>query len=293
MTTISDALSAYLTQLDADGRSMHTRAQVRRHVLLLGRWLAAHEHPGDVESLSAELLAQFLVSPDARARPDGSAKKATTTNALRTSLRCFCAHLHAAGVIAVNPARLVRRARCSPPPPKPLSAIEIERLLAAIAAGTGEAARRDHVLFSLLAGTGLRVGSVVAARVEDLDLEQGLLLVRTSKGDQPGRVFVRRDLVELLAAYLGKRRAGPLFLGAHGGALSTRCVAWRLACWAKRVGIQGGAGPHRLRHSFGTRLLEQTGDLALVQRALLHRSVLSTMAYVSVADARLRAAVGG
>jgi len=290
MTTLTDAISAYLVQLEADGRSQHTRAQVARHTRLLAAWLG---NAREVDALTPELIAQFLASPAARTTPDGKPKRASSMNALRTSIRCLGRYLHDAGLVNANPARLVRRARCSPPPPRPMRQDEIERLLQAMAREPGRAARRDHAMFLLMAGTGIRVGTAVALRVDDLDLDEGVLVLRTMKGGRAGQVFVPRSLITTLREFVGTRTDGALFPADHGGGMTTRSVSSRLARWAKRAGLLGACGPHRLRHSFGQRLLEQTGDLALVQKAMTHRSIASTMAYVQVADARLRAAVGG
>src|SRR5262249_9982832 len=94
---IKDALDRYLTQLKADGRSPHTSAQYQRHVTLLAVWLDERGHGGAVEEIDHETLAQFLASPAARERPDHKTKKATSTNALRTSLRTFFRYCHDGG----------------------------------------------------------------------------------------------------------------------------------------------------------------------------------------------------
>src|SRR5262245_4349272 len=117
-----DALAKFILQLRADGRSEHTVRQYQRHVRTLGRWMAAEQLPDDVRGIDHEVLAHFLTSPEARARPDGFDKKATSTNALRSSLRCFFSYLAAAGFLSRNPAQLIRRARCGPPLPKGLTA---------------------------------------------------------------------------------------------------------------------------------------------------------------------------
>src|SRR5882672_10338302 len=118
---ITEALSRYLTQLRADGRSEHTAGQYCRHVTLLAAWLGEGKNSTDVEKVSHEQLAAFLASPRARTRSDGKTKKATTANALRTSLRTFFRYAHEAGYTQSNPARLVRRALCGTPPIRALS----------------------------------------------------------------------------------------------------------------------------------------------------------------------------
>src|SRR5688572_905192 len=110
---IQEALGLYLVQLDADGRAVSTRRQAERHVRLLARWLRENGRSTDVRVIGHEDLAAFLAAPVARTRPDGKPKKATATNALRSSVRTFFSFVHAAGYAPLNAARLVRRAMCS------------------------------------------------------------------------------------------------------------------------------------------------------------------------------------
>ena len=99
---IEEALDRYTTQLEADGRSQHTICQVRRHVRLLARWLDAKTELG---ALTHESVARFLASELVVKRTDGAARKPTSANALRSSVRTFCGYVHAAGYVAANPAR--------------------------------------------------------------------------------------------------------------------------------------------------------------------------------------------
>ncbi len=137
---IQECLRKFVRQLEADGRSAHTIAQYERHVGVLAGWL------GDttVEKVDNDRLAVFLCTPVACLRPDGQEKKAASMNALRTSIRCFFAYLHAAGEIRVNPARLIRRALCGPPPPRALSEGEEKRLTAVLVERTDAGPRALH-----------------------------------------------------------------------------------------------------------------------------------------------------
>ncbi|MCA9319154.1 MAG: site-specific integrase, partial [Planctomycetes bacterium] len=121
MLTIQDALDRFLVQLDADGRSPHTIGQYRRHVRLFSHW-AATDAPGCVlADIDEQSVARFFTAPVAKQRAQGGPRKATAANALRTSVRVFFGFAHEAGWIPRNPARLLRRAICSPPPPKAFS----------------------------------------------------------------------------------------------------------------------------------------------------------------------------
>ena len=287
---ILDALDRYVLHLRSCDRSHHTIAQATRHVRTLASWLVDEGRHDDIAAIDHELLALFLVSNTARLRPDGKSKMPTSLNALRGSLRAFFAYLAAAGLSERDPARLVRRARCSPPPPRALTDDERERFLAALNQAETEVERRDRAMFLLMIGTGIRVGSAVALDVDDVDLDAGHLRLRRVKGGGADRVVIPDRLAPVLRELLGDRTTGPLFPGRRGR-LTTRHVARRFGSWLSRAEISRPASPHSLRHSFATRLLARTGDLRLVQTALTHRSIASTTIYACVEDARLRAAV--
>ena len=141
---IEVAWENFRLQLIADGRSGHTISQYERHVRFLARWAADVGHSREIGALGHQDLAQFLSSPTARTRPDGGLKKASSMNCLRSSLRTFFGYLHRAGVIYIDPARLVRQALCAPPLPRGLSHAERGQLLRTLASAQDLLAERDH-----------------------------------------------------------------------------------------------------------------------------------------------------
>ncbi|MCC7171374.1 MAG: tyrosine-type recombinase/integrase [Planctomycetes bacterium] len=282
---LQDALDHFVLQLEADGRSPHTIGNYRRHVALLARWLGATD---DLDEVTPQTLARFLTSDVARIDANGVARSASTVNALRTSLRVFFGWLHGAGLVRTNAARLVRRAICSPPPPKTLADDEIERLLATIARDSTPEGKRDHAVFALIAWTGIRLSSAIGIDVEDIDLGRAEIRLRRVKGDRTERVLLGPKSVALLTMYLGDRRSGPAFPAFHGGVLGRRQAARRFELWLERAGLPH-RGAHALRHSFATRLYRQTGDVLLVRTALGHRSLESTLVYARADDVLLRA----
>ena len=288
---LRDALQGFLVQIEADGRSPHTIGQYRRHVTALIRWLDANSAGDDVAELTPALLARFFADGAARDSCRGGRKKATSLNAMRTSIRCYCTHLHDAGVVASNPARLLRRARCAPPPPKALHTDEEERLLTVLADATGPEAERDRMLVDLLLGTGIRLGSALALDVDDIDFAHGEISIRRAKNDRPATVVMPKSLADKLRQFVGDQAQGPVFRAGGERRVSTRHTQRRLAGWLAKAGITGKSA-HSLRHSYAAALLARTGDLRLVQAALCHASIASTTIYTAVDWARLRAAVG-
>jgi integrase/recombinase XerC len=284
---IEQALERFLVQLEADGRSRHTIGQYRRHVGLLARWVARERDDVGVEDVTHEMLAAFLVSPDARQRADGKAKKAGSANALRTSLRCFFRYVHEAGYAPANPAGLIRRAVCGRPPPRGLSDAEAERLMDVLIGAQGPEARRDHLLFDLMLATGIRLSAALALDAADVDVERAELVVHHAKGNREERVILGRDIKDHLVGFLAGRRPGPLFTDRFGRRISTRHAQRRLAQWLTKAGCQPRS-PHSLRHTFAQRLYRRTGDVLLVGRALGHLALTSTAIYAAADMERLR-----
>ena len=140
--------------------------------------------------------------------------------------------------------------------------------------------------------TGIRVGSAVALEVPDVDLDRGELRLKTMKGGRSDVAYLGREIAAHLRTYIGNRETGPLFPGRGSDRITTRHVQRRMGEWLKKAGVRTAASPHWLRHGFATDLLRRTGDLALVQAALCHRSITSTLIYARVNPGRVRAAMG-
>ena len=289
---LQDATLAFDAQLAADGRSLHTRKQYRRHAAALGRWLARTRRSTDLAKLDHRDLAAFVASPEARCRPDGADKKATSTNALRTSLRTLFAYLADSGLLPSNPARVLRRARCVPPPPQVLEPDDEARILAAIDADGSATARRDRALIVLLVGAGLRISPALHLRIEDVDLVRASARVASDKNDHAHEVILSPPVVAALREHLADRLEGPVFEGQDGEALTVRHAQRRFSSWLAKAGVTRHVTLHSCRHAFATRLLARCGNLRLVQQALGHRSIASTTTYAQVDVAEVRRALG-
>ncbi len=181
--------------------------------------------------------------------------------------------------------------------PKSLAEGEVAEMLER----TGAAARsddadglalRDHAILELLYAGGLRVGEIVALRVEDVHLDQGRAQVR-GKGDKERIVPLGRSAVEALERYLTIGRPGlvkarvqrELFLSVRGHAL-TRQWVWEMVRGATASGSK--ASPHMLRHSCATHMVEHGADLRSVQTLLGHADIATTQVYTHVALGHLK-----
>ena len=236
------------------------------------------------------------VTPDTLARflADGNGTySALTVNRTKTALRVFFRFLTDAGYVSDNPARLIRSTPTDRRVPSYLSPGEAKRLLGAIPKADGLIAERDHVMFSLLLGTGIRLGSLVALNGGDVRLAERAITIR-AKGGREETVFLKSQLCRLLERHIktaDTTNGHALFRSRNGGRLGPRQVQLRLKHWVKAAGIAKPVSVHWLRHSFATRLYIKTGDLRLVQRALGHRHIATTEIYARVEDKALRKAL--
>jgi len=165
-------------------------------------------------------------------------------------------------------------------------------LLATIKKHKTPIARRDHLMFALLLGTGIRLGSLVNLNVGDVDLGASTIRVN-GKGNVEQLVFLNGELKRLLKNHLARRAdtTAPLFRSLRHRRIGARQVELRLLYWLDLAGITCRCSVHTLRHTFATRLFEKTNNLRLVQRALGHRRVTTTEIYTQLADTDLKCAM--
>jgi integrase/recombinase XerD len=192
--------------------------------------------------------------------------------------------------------------------PKSLAKDEIEATLAAPMwtaqqkTGSAALALRDHAMLELLYAGALRVSELVTAKLQDLKLDAGYMLVR-GKGDKERIVPLGKPAQDALGQYLsqgrpdllrkgtGKNEDGPgtspfLFI-ATGGRKLTRQRIWQLVGQASAASGRH-ASPHMLRHSCATHMVENGADLRTVQTILGHADISTTQVYTHLALDRLR-----
>jgi integrase/recombinase XerC len=280
-------------QLAADGRSGNTRAAYRRDMRKFGEWFGNQS----VSRVKPDGLARFLTSNEVLLRPDGQPRKPISVNRTKSALRSFFAFCAESGWINENPARLIRSSPATAKEPTTLTQSEIGQLRAILDGQNGSLSRRDRLIFEILLGTGIRLGSLVGLSRGDVDLKTGTLSIHL-KGGTEGRVFLNPELGRLLRQFLKENATQgkcapntPLFRGQSGNRLSARQIQFRFAQWFREAGIDRPVSIHSLRHTFATRLYKKTGDLHLVQRALGHRQITTTEIYAKVGEGALRRAI--
>ncbi len=154
-------------------------------------------------------------------------------------------------------------------------------------------ALRDRAMIELLYAGGARVSEVADARLEDLKLEMGYILVR-GKGDKERMVPLGVPAQHALQIYLkngrellSKKKRSPLLFIGTGGRRLTRQRIWQLVGKAS-LSTGRHASPHMLRHSCATHMVENGADLRTVQTILGHSDISTTQIYTHVALDRLK-----
>jgi integrase len=146
----------------------------------------------------------------------------------------------------------------------------------------------------LLLRTGACLSAALTLNDGDLGIAAGTAAtLREIMGGGTMQVFLRSKLVELLRVAVAGRRSGPVFAGRDGGHLTSRHVQRRFEEWLAKAGVRGRYSPHSLRHTFAMQLYSKTADVLLVQAALGHRAISSTMVYARASAEQVRAAVVG
>jgi integrase/recombinase XerC len=148
---------------------------------------------------------------------------------------------------------------------------------------------RDRAILELFYATGVRVGEMENLSIGDFEAEERILRVR-GKGKKMRLVPVGRFAVEALGRYLDLRvRIGapagdgsPLFLNRSKGRMSARAIYNVVRKYARRTALPGRIGPHSLRHTFATHLLEGGANIRDIQELLGHSSLSTTQKYTHV-----------
>lgn len=157
---------------------------------------------------------------------------------------------------------------------------------------------RDHVIFSLALGTGLRLAEIVGLNVGDVYAPDGTPRVRVrirkeiAKGGKAADVFLPdRLVVKLRKFWTWKRRRredlvpdAPLFANQSGSRISKRRVQHAWSTWQRRAGFDRVYPFHSTRHSSITAVYKATHDLFLAQRFARHASPLTTTLYTHPGD---------
>ncbi len=166
-----------------------------------------------------------------------------------------------------------------------LNSLEMNRLIDASSKN-----KRDHAIIVLLAYSGMRVSELCSLDIEDIDFIEGIVRIRSGKGDKDRIVVIDKKAIETLKDYLHdeKRFSGPLFLSQKNSRITSVQVERLIRKYSKLAGISKHVTPHVIRHTFATTLLKNGADIRFIQQLLGHSSISTTEIYTHVDESTLR-----
>jgi integrase/recombinase XerD len=286
----------FLAYLELErGLSRNTLSAYRSDLLQFGAFLdrrglsATEAQHGDLAAFLSELA-------------EGPTPVAAATIGRKVAcLRSFYRHLRREGLIEHDPTAELRGPRKSQRLPKVLSRDEVARLLRE-PKGTDPRALRDRALLEVMYACGLRASEATGLKVEDVDLEEGVVRAR-GKGSKERlvpigrqavgalRVYCRRGRPALLGAGVdraGARASNQLFLNRSGSGLTRQGLYKIVQGHARGAGLAERMSPHTLRHTFATHLLAGGCDLRSLQEMLGHADLSTTQVYTQLSADRLK-----
>ena len=249
---------------------------------------AARLGVSDPSGLDLAVLRSWL----ARSRTSGAAR--TTLARRGSSARVFTAWACRRGLAPADPGALLASPKGHRRLPDVLRPDEAARLVDQVDGDEVEDLR-DRAVLELLYATGIRVGELCGLDVDDVDTERRLVRVlgkgareRSVPYGDPAARAVDRWLVSGRPRWAGASSGAALLLGRRGGRLDPRAV--RSLVHRRLAAVPGAPdlGPHGLRHSAATHLLEGGADLRSVQELLGHATLATTQIYTHVSVERLR-----
>ncbi|MBX7445659.1 MULTISPECIES: tyrosine recombinase XerC [unclassified Arthrobacter] len=262
---------------------------------------------GDLHSLLAHAAAEGAAGPKdielgtlrrwLGSQSQAGASRATLARRSATA-RTFTAWALREELIEADPALRLKAPKREGSLPGVLQPTQLTRLLDKLEAAAAEGeplAVRNRAMVELLYATGVRVGELAGMDIDDLDPDRRTLRVigkgnkeRTVPFGVPAAMAVD-DWLRRGRPLLAKETSGPaLFLGARGGRVDQRQVRALVNGLFGELGDTSASGPHALRHSAATHLLDGGADLRAVQEILGHSSLATTQIYTHVSVDRLR-----
>ena len=185
-----------------------------------------------------------------------------------------------------DPLLLINSPKQEKPLPKFLTVDDAFHLLDAVKLDNG-LDLRDRAVLEVFYSTGIRVSELVGLDWSDIDVQLGIVRV-VGKGSKERIVPIGAAALKSLQSYsdtvrqqwqVACRGETPVFLNHRGRRITTRSVARIVEKHLKLAGIQIKMGPHGLRHSFATHLLNAGADLRVIQELLGHVSLSTTQRY--------------
>jgi integrase/recombinase XerC len=293
---LDEAITGFLETVEYEyGYSAHTLRAYRADLQNLSDFLQ-REGTIDTGKLDLDVVRSWLWARQQLGLSPSTIRRNVAT------LKSFGGWLETRRIVPGNPASRLRAPKVSIFLPRVLSDEQMSRVLdrtATLAESGDVIAIRNHALLELLYASALRVSELCDLSLRELDLAERTTRVIGKGGKErmvpfgaPAahalRLYLEISRPQLLLRSSSGKSTTALFLGSRGQAVSTRSVYDLVRRELdQEPGSGGPSGPHALRHSAATHLLDGGADLRVVQEVLGHASLASTQVYTHVSTERL------
>ena len=259
----------------------------RRDMTMFARWLEVKRPGVSLYEVVAQDLDAYFAARHDQTKPSSANRRLSV---LKRFYQLALRNRH----VSKDPCLQMASARQPARFVHTLSEAQVEALLAAPDVAT-PLGLRERTMLELMYASGLRVSELVALKLVELSLNDGVLRI-TGKGSktrlvpfgQEARQWIERYLAEARGIILDGQVDDALFVTGRGGPM-TRQMFWVIIKrHAQKAGIQAHLSPHTLRHAFATHLLNHGADLRVVQLLLGHSDISTTQIYTHVARERLK-----
>ena len=256
---------------------------------LLIQYLESTNHSKLLKDISQENIENFLaylydlgLSANSQAR-------------ILSGIKKFYAYLLQEKLVTENPTQLISSPSIGRHIPDVLSYEEICSLIDSIDLSL-PFGHRNKAIIEIMYGCGLRVSEVTSLKISNIYVEDEFIRI-FGKGDKERLIPISQSIIKTLNLYIdGERKfqninpkhTDTLFINRRGSGLSRQMVFLIIKDLAEKAGIKKNIGPHTIRHSFATHLLEGGADLRAVQQMLGHSSISTTEIYTHISDQYLR-----
>jgi len=295
--TLQDALVAYKTYAQAEGKSPKTVAWVVSSVGYFAELLGPERQ--DIATITGNDLRRFIITLQSRPKyanhpynkPQQAKLSPQSIETYCRAITAFFGFLKREDFIDNNPMAMVKMPKVPETVIPTFSEKEVERLLAQADKGSNEGFRNYCLLLTLI-DTGIRLSELANLKIDDIDYEQNLFRVM-GKGQRERFVPFGRRVAKALMKYQMKCRPEPVgtdnfWLRRDGRPLVLMRIQKIISAYGKKAGLKR-CYAHKIRHTSSVMYLRNGGDVFSLQKKLGHRSLVMTRHYSNLADSDVRA----
>jgi len=232
--------------------------------------------------IKESVLKEFIYKISNEIKPSSQAR-------IISGIKRFFDYLIVENILTENPLENIETPKIGSKLPVTLTLIEIDKLISSIEKKSKNKLRNIAIIETLYS-CGLRVSELISLKISDLYFNESVIKV-TGKGNKERFVPISKSAINYIDNYINKKRnfqkinkgsEDTLFLNERGSGLSRVMIYIILDNLKIIADIKKKIGPHTLRHSFATHLLENGADLITIQNMLGHENIVTTERYLHV-----------